>query len=181
MHRCLAGPIARTKETLCPLPPSALGVIRMLFTNYSGRVQRSSGQPAATILLERRSARSINLALAAAGYFFLVPDSGCHAPIVRLGAAAITLGFSFLGFLASRLPLCWPLAMTSSLCSRNLAQSGAGRCRLVRPTPATACSSSAKSRPIGVEPIRSRYPRMEAIARIKTPRQRHFRLSNKLP
>jgi hypothetical protein len=32
--------------------------------------------------------------------------------IVRLGAAAITLGFTFFGFLISRLPLSWPLAMT---------------------------------------------------------------------
>jgi hypothetical protein len=31
----------------------------------------------------------------------------------------------------------------------------------------------------GVEPIRPRYPRMEAIARTKTPRQRHFRLAKK--
>jgi hypothetical protein len=44
--------------------------------------------------------------LTAAGYFFLVVGSGCHVPIVRLGAAAITLGFSFFGFLVSRLPLC---------------------------------------------------------------------------
>lgn len=40
-------------------------------------------------------------------YFLLVAgSSGCHAPILRLGAAAISLGFSFLGFLVSRLPLC---------------------------------------------------------------------------
>src|ERR1700744_789903 len=33
----------------------------------------------------------------------------------RLGAAAITFIFSFLGFLASRLPLCWPFDMSIPL------------------------------------------------------------------
>jgi hypothetical protein len=57
-----------------------------------------------------------SLSSEAAGYFFLSARmSGCHVPILRLGAAAITFGFSFFGFLASRLPFCWPLAMTSSL------------------------------------------------------------------
>jgi hypothetical protein len=60
--------------------------------------------------------RVTSLSSEAAGYFFLSARiSGCHVPILRLGAAAITFGFSFFGFLASRLPLCWPLAMTSSL------------------------------------------------------------------
>ena len=50
-------------------------------------------------------------------YFFLVATekSGCHVTILRLGAAAMTFGFSFFGFLASRLPLCWPLAIRVSL------------------------------------------------------------------
>jgi hypothetical protein len=57
-----------------------------------------------------------SLSSEAAGYFFLSARmSGCHVPILRLGAAAITFGFSFVGFLASRLPFCWPLAMTSPL------------------------------------------------------------------
>src|SRR5438132_7575853 len=49
-------------------------------------------------------------------YFFL-PDAkvGCQPAVFWLGAAAITLIFSFLGFLASRLPLCSPLAMSISL------------------------------------------------------------------
>jgi hypothetical protein len=49
-------------------------------------------------------------------YFFL-PEAkvGCHAEAFWLGAAAITLIFSFLGFLASRFPLCWRLAMSISL------------------------------------------------------------------
>src|ERR1700760_3974301 len=37
------------------------------------------------------------------------------AAVFRLGAAAITFIFSFLGFLASRLPLCWPFAMSIPL------------------------------------------------------------------
>jgi hypothetical protein len=50
-----------------------------------------------------------------ASYFFL-PEAkvGCHAEAFLLGAAAITLIFSFLGFLASRFPLCWRLAMSIS-------------------------------------------------------------------
>ena len=50
-------------------------------------------------------------------YFFLPDDPrvGCHAPAFWLGAAAIALIFSFLGFLASRLLLCWRLAMSTSL------------------------------------------------------------------
>jgi hypothetical protein len=45
-------------------------------------------------------------------YFFLPgPRVGCHPAAFWLGAAAIVLIFSFLGFLASRLPLCSPLAM----------------------------------------------------------------------
>ncbi len=49
-------------------------------------------------------------------YFFLSePKVGCHPPIFWLGAAAIVLIFSFLGFFASRLPFCLPLAMLISL------------------------------------------------------------------
>ncbi len=49
-------------------------------------------------------------------YFFLLePKAGCHAPAFMLGAAASVLTFSFLGFLASRLPFCLPLAMPISL------------------------------------------------------------------
>lgn len=49
-------------------------------------------------------------------YFFL-PDAklGCHAAVFWLGAAAIVLIFCFLGFFASRLPLCSPFAMLASL------------------------------------------------------------------
>jgi hypothetical protein len=48
-------------------------------------------------------------------YFFL-PDAtpGCHPAAFWLGAAAIVLIFSFLGFLASRFPLCSPLAISIS-------------------------------------------------------------------
>jgi len=45
-------------------------------------------------------------------YFFLLePKAGCHPPVFWLGAAAIVLIFSFLGFLASRLPFWLPLAI----------------------------------------------------------------------
>ena len=49
--------------------------------------------------------------------YFLLPEArvGCHAEAFWLGAAAITLIFSFFGFLASRFPLCWRLAMSISL------------------------------------------------------------------
>lgn len=46
--------------------------------------------------------------------FFPESKVGCHAMPFRLGAAAITLIFSFLGFLASRFPFCWPFAMSVS-------------------------------------------------------------------
>ena len=49
-------------------------------------------------------------------YFFLPePKVGRQPAPFWLGAAAITLIFSFLGFLASRLLLCSPLAMSTSL------------------------------------------------------------------
>lgn len=80
-----------------------------------------SGRPVLPVEIREKSGpRVTNLPLAG-GYFFLAAgSSGCHVPIVRLGAAAITLGLDFFGFLASRLPLCWPLAMTSSLCVRAI-------------------------------------------------------------
>jgi len=50
-------------------------------------------------------------------FYFFLPESkvGCHAAAFRLGAAAFILIFSFFGFLASRLLLCWPFAMSISL------------------------------------------------------------------
>src|SRR5579883_469612 len=48
-------------------------------------------------------------------FFFPEPTFGCQPPIFWLGAAAIVLTFGFLGFLASRLPRCSPLAMSASL------------------------------------------------------------------
>jgi len=49
-------------------------------------------------------------------YFFLPGAKlGCHAAAFWLGAAAMILIFSFLGFLTSRLPRCSPLAMSISL------------------------------------------------------------------
>src|SRR5215468_10318899 len=53
----------------------------------------------------------------ASHFYFLLPSAkvGCHPAPFWLGAAAMTLIFFFLGFLASRLLLCWPLAMSLSL------------------------------------------------------------------
>jgi hypothetical protein len=49
--------------------------------------------------------------------YFLLPSAkvGCDPAPFWLGAAAMTLIFFFLGFLGSRLLLCWPLAMSMSL------------------------------------------------------------------
>jgi hypothetical protein len=48
-------------------------------------------------------------------YFFLpVPIVGCHPAVFWLGAAAIVLTLSFLGFFTSRLPFCSPLAIVFS-------------------------------------------------------------------
>lgn len=54
-------------------------------------------------------------------YFFL-PDAkpGCHPDVFWLGAAAIVLIFSFLGFLTSLFPRCSPLAMPISLFTLSL-------------------------------------------------------------
>jgi hypothetical protein len=53
----------------------------------------------------------------ASHFYFVLPSAkvGCHPAPFWLGAAAMTLIFFFLGFLASRLLLCWPLAMSISL------------------------------------------------------------------
>src|ERR1700756_1929700 len=53
----------------------------------------------------------------ASHFYFLLPSSkvGCHPALLWLGAAAMTLIFFFLGFLASRLLLCCPFAMSISL------------------------------------------------------------------
>ena len=61
------------------------------------------------------SVQTIALARRFRCYFFLPdPKSGCHPAAFWLGAAAIVLIFSFLGFLASRFPFCSPLAMSIS-------------------------------------------------------------------
>jgi hypothetical protein len=60
-------------------------------------------------------------------FFFPEPKLGCHPAVFWLGAAAMVLIFSFLGFLDSRLPFCSPLAM--SLSSRFSTLAGC-RCRV---------------------------------------------------
>src|SRR4029453_5586632 len=52
----------------------------------------------------------------ASHFYFLLPSAkvGCHPAPFWLGAAAMTLIFFFLGFLASRLLLCWALGMSIS-------------------------------------------------------------------
>jgi hypothetical protein len=52
-------------------------------------------------------------------FFFPEAKLGCHPAVFWLGAAAIVLTFSFLGFLDSRLPFCSPLAMSFSLIFRH--------------------------------------------------------------
>ena len=66
--------------------------------------------------VERAGMRALNegqkIAEPSRYYFFLPePKAGCHPAVFWLGAAAIVLIFSFLGFLASRLLFCSPLAM----------------------------------------------------------------------
>src|ERR1700751_74748 len=53
----------------------------------------------------------------ASHFYFLLPSAkvGCHPAPFWLGAAAMTLIFFFLGFLASRLLFCWPLTISTSL------------------------------------------------------------------
>jgi hypothetical protein len=46
--------------------------------------------------------------------YFLDPEMEANVPFVG-DAAALSFGFSFFGFLASRLPRCSPLAMSVSL------------------------------------------------------------------
>lgn len=53
-------------------------------------------------------------------FFFTGPKFGCQAASLRLGAAAMTLAFSFFGFLASRLLRCWPFAMSLSFGVRRI-------------------------------------------------------------
>src|ERR1700758_4068672 len=60
--------------------------------------------------------RSIEFRVARFYFFLPDPNVGCHpaAGPLWLGAAAIVLIFSFLGFFFSRLLLCSPFAMSSS-------------------------------------------------------------------
>ena len=78
--------------------------------------------PALFELRRTRRSSGLHASLARACYFGLAePKLGCHAWSFRLGAAAITLILSFLGFLASRLPFCWPFATWISLGFENSA------------------------------------------------------------
>jgi hypothetical protein len=67
-------------------------------------------------------------------YFFL-PDAkpGCHPAAFWLGAAAIVLIFSFLGFLASRLLRCSPLAISISPLVRRQSPTFSGPTHCARP------------------------------------------------
>lgn len=78
--------------------------------------------PALFELRRTRRSSGLHASLARACYFRLAePMVGCHASTFRLGAAAITLILSFFGFLASRLPFCWPFATWVSLGFENSA------------------------------------------------------------
>ena len=69
--------------------------------------------------LDCQSCQMIRGREASRSFYFFLPDPsvGCHPAAVPfwLGAAAIVFIFSFLGFFFSRLLLCSPLAMSSSL------------------------------------------------------------------
>jgi len=80
---------------------------------------------------------------AASDYFFLPldPGVGCHAAAFWLGAAAITLIFSFLGFLVSRLLLCWRLAMSTSIAIECSRKQRITRPQIVKPFSMTSCPS----------------------------------------
>jgi len=78
----------------------------------------------------RKGARTTTLHCRVSGpcyFFFAGLKSGCQTASLRLGAAAITLVFSLFGFLASRLPRCWPFAM--SLYFSGLSSSSSSGCR----------------------------------------------------
>jgi hypothetical protein len=84
--------------------------------------RRIGSRPSATGSTSRPSTKAIcpaaNECPKRFSYFFLPdPNVGCQPAVAAfwLGAAAIVLTFSFLGFLDSRLPFCSLLAMTHSL------------------------------------------------------------------
>jgi len=85
----------------------------------SGALGSAAGYPRCSAADGSREAHLPDLTLSWVsddpGVYFLLSEArpGCHAAF-WLGAAAITLIFGFLGFLASRLPLCSPLAMSIS-------------------------------------------------------------------
>jgi hypothetical protein len=128
-----------------------------------------------------------------ASYFFL-PEAkvGCHAEAFLLGAAAITLIFSFLGFLASRFPLCWRLAMSISFGLRvtqeldpnranvvTQASSGPPWQRLAAPSIAVSHSGSFKSE-ASWQPDTSlpdRYPVWAVFRLVFTPANEIFGIS----
>jgi hypothetical protein len=75
-----------------------------------------NGAAAKGTLIRSPRRRDISVVVFDHFYFFLSEAKvGCHAAAFRLGAAAIAFIFSFFGFFASRLPLCWPFAMSISL------------------------------------------------------------------
>jgi hypothetical protein len=80
---------------------------------------------------------------AASDYFFLPldPGVGCHAAAFWLGAAAITLIFSFLGFLVSRLLLCWRLAMSTSIAIECSRKQRITRPQIIKPFSMISCPS----------------------------------------
>jgi hypothetical protein len=78
--------------------------------------------------IRHRIVLSGNTAEASRSFYFFLPDPnvGCHpaAAPFWLGAPAIVLIFSFLGFFFSRLLLCSPLAMSTSFVDYQVITSG---------------------------------------------------------
>jgi hypothetical protein len=79
--------------------------------------------PITAVALDNGAGLPASLGSSDSDFYFFLPDSrfGCHptAEPFWLGAAAIVLIFSFLGFFFSRLLLCSPLATSTSLWLMN--------------------------------------------------------------
>src|SRR3954453_7608749 len=88
-----------------PDPPYAASPRRRLVADGSGRCRGAGGGHGG-----RRAENGVRPLRGINHYFFLPePKVGCQPAVFWLGAAAMTLIFSFLGFLDSRLPFCSPL------------------------------------------------------------------------
>ena len=85
--------------------------------NPSGELVKKRPDQYAPKVCDRGFGNEVRVQLRGVRHYFFLPEPkfGCQPAPFWLGAAAITLIFCFLGFLASRLLLCSPLAMSTSL------------------------------------------------------------------